>query len=141
MTQKDFFAMLGAPLVNPRWSWGAVRKSDGAVILRVWEDNVQTRNGREFVRVARERPPSHPLSHGARERLKHLELIRAGTPCYLIMCQAVDLAARPRRVKRFNARELFPGAAVQRLGDIWLVERRPGLPVARFTRSKKTRRR
>ena len=51
MTQEDLFATLGAPLANVRWSWGAVRPADGAVILRVWKDNVQTHDGREYVRI------------------------------------------------------------------------------------------
>jgi hypothetical protein len=34
-----FFDDLGAPLTNMQWSWGAVR-SDGAVFVRVWEDEI-----------------------------------------------------------------------------------------------------
>lgn len=143
MTQKDFFVMLGAPLVNSRWSWGAVRPSDGAVVLRVWQDpdNVRTHNGREFVRIWRERPPSaEPMSHGARERLRHVDLIRGGARCYLIMCEAVDPAARPRQVRRFNEREVFAGGAVERLGDSWWVEQLPGRSVADVVASGKIRR-
>ena len=143
MIQKNFFAMLGAPLANSRWSWGAVRPADGAVVLRVWQDpdNVRTHSGREFVRIWKERAGSTgPISHGSRERLEHVNLIRGGAPCYLIMCEAVDPGARPRQVRRFNDREVFPGGAVELIDDGWWVERLPGRPVADIVASGKVRR-
>lgn len=51
MTQSAFFAMLGAPLHNVRWSWGAVRPEDGAVFLRVWTDRMRPRDDVQFVQV------------------------------------------------------------------------------------------
>ena len=47
MSQTNLFAKLGAPLANPRWSWGAIRTTDGAVFSRVWQDS------RTGVRLAR----------------------------------------------------------------------------------------
>lgn len=35
MAQTQSFEWLGAPLVNTRWSWGAVRR-DGIVFLRTF---------------------------------------------------------------------------------------------------------
>jgi hypothetical protein len=69
MSQKDFFAKLGAPLVNVRWSWGAIRERDTTVFLRVWDHEVQTREGREFVRVCR--AASQVDSTGLRARTDH----------------------------------------------------------------------
>lgn len=132
--------MLGAPLVNLRWSWGAVRKSDGAVILRVWKDNLRSDNGRDFVRVNwKSRRAPHPVSHGRRERVKHVELIMGGAPCYLVMCEAEDPRANPRRVKGFNSEQIFPGGEVQERDDGWWVEVRSGLPVSKFM-TRRTRR-
>ena len=133
VTQKDFFAMLCAPLVNPRWSWGAVRKSDGAVILRVWKDDSRSHNGRDFVRINwKSRRAADRVSHGRRERVAHVELIMGGARCYLIICEAEDPRAKPRRVKRFNSEEIFPGGPAQERDDGWWVELRSALPVSKF---------
>ncbi len=45
MSQAELFETLGAPLKNVRWSWGGVRKSDGAVFLRVWQDGTKKSMG------------------------------------------------------------------------------------------------
>jgi hypothetical protein len=45
VTLTEFFAYLEAPLANQRWSWGAVRPSDGAVLLRVWQDEQRKMDG------------------------------------------------------------------------------------------------
>ena len=42
------FDYLGAPLHNVQWSWGAVRESDGAVFLVVWQDESLRRDGRNY---------------------------------------------------------------------------------------------
>jgi len=50
---KQFFEMLGAPLRNSRWSWGARRLNDGAIFLRQWESDVFTGDdSHEYVIVA-----------------------------------------------------------------------------------------
>lgn len=104
MTQRDFFAMLGAPLSNFRWSWGSVR-TDGTVFLRVWQDQLRRHDGLRFVRAtnvqaAEEwKEQNHRYKPGYPERLGQVALIRQGAPCYLVMCEAVDVDARPRRVK------------------------------------------
>ncbi|MNG74488.1 hypothetical protein D3C76_1120100 [compost metagenome] len=47
MTQSEFFKSLGAPLKNTRWSWGA-RRSDGALVLRIWKDRTKEFDGHPF---------------------------------------------------------------------------------------------
>jgi hypothetical protein len=142
MTQKAFFEMLGAPLVNARWSWGAVRKADGAILLRVWQDNVRTYENREFVCILRGTSNrASPRTHGGRERLKHARQICGGAPCYLIMCEAEDVAARPRRVRRFNSEEVFPGGSVREIDGDTCVELLSGVSVEEFVSSKAGRRR
>jgi hypothetical protein len=129
-TQKALFERLGAPLANWRWSWGGVRK-DGAIVLRVWKDSIRTEGSRTFVRVLRAKwRHSGATELGARERAQHVEQICKGTPCYLVMCEADDTAARPRRIMRFNAQAVFPGGTVKEEvdGDVW-VELRPAVSV------------
>src|SRR5262245_46480142 len=130
MTQKAFFESLGAPLVNFRWSWGAVRDGDGATLLRVWRDNVQTFDEKQFVRVLHGVSNRlGPHEHGRRERIEHISRIRNGAPCYLIMCEAEDTAARPRRVRQFNAKEIFPGGVVKQIDDNLWMELLPSLSI------------
>ena len=130
MNQAALFARLGAPLSKSRWSWGAVRSERGAVFLRVWRDGMRTHDGSQFVRVTNHALfRDGPVNCGHRERLGHVDLIRGGAPCYLIVCEAADPAARPRRVRRFNAAEAFPGGRVVELDGDWYVEVLPGVPV------------
>jgi hypothetical protein len=51
MTQTEMFKRLGAPLANPRWSWGRVRADDQAVFLRVWQDRKIKQDGHWFMMV------------------------------------------------------------------------------------------
>jgi hypothetical protein len=130
MKQKAFFEMLSAPLTNYRWSWGAVRTKDGAVFLRVWQDELAVQDGSQFARMTRHTAfIGRSNNCGYRERLKHVERIRGGAPCYLIKCEAMDLTESPRRVRRFNADRVFRGGrVVERDGDSW-VEVLVGVPV------------
>jgi hypothetical protein len=129
MSKSSFFAYLGAPLKNTRWSWGAQRASDGAVFLCVWQDLKFVEDGRMHMFI--ERPPGqgdYAANPGHAERKRHIESIRAGAPCFLVMCTAVDAAAHPRKIQFFNEDELFVGGAlVERDGDVWIqvAGRRP----------------
>jgi hypothetical protein len=139
MNQKAFFESLGAPLVNARWSWGAVRGADGVILLRVWQDNVRTYDSKQFVRILRgisNRSGPHEL--GRRERVEHINQIRNGSQCYMIMCEAEDTTARPRRVRRFNANEVFPGGALRQIDDDLWAELLPSLLVAEFASRRQT---
>lgn len=119
MNQTDFFRMLGAPLANARWSWGSVR-SDGTVFLRVWEDGRQKFGDSIFVRIGRLKPK--PKSkQGPRERHKHIERIKQGAPCFLVMCKTRDLKASPRTIDSFNEEQVFPGGKIiDRDGEFWI---------------------
>ncbi len=82
MKQTDFFEMLGAPLTNARWYWGAVRPKDGAVFLKVWQDRMRTHEGGLFAQVtfhARFRDDPGNFRH--RVRVGHVAQVRAGSPC------------------------------------------------------------
>lgn len=129
LSLTETFSSLGAPLTNQRWSWGAERQDDGAVFLRVWQDECDKIDGRRAVRItANDDFADKPDNLGNAERLKHVELIRAGRLVYLIMCVALNPNEEPRKIAKFNDREVFVGGAVfDHAGDAWveLVSRRP----------------
>lgn len=130
VNQTALFASLGAPLVNSRWSWGAVRPADGAVFLRVWQDRMRTHDGQQFVQITHHaRYGDNSSNPGYRERVRHVDRVREGSACYLVMCEAVDPFARPRKVRRFNDAEVFPGGHLTQMDGEWWVEILPGVPI------------
>ena len=122
MALSDLFAYLGAALKNTRWSWGAVRTCDGSVFLRVWQDECGTVNSIRVVRITDNKYFANtPDSHGYIERLQHIDLIRSGSPSFLIMCLAQNVGANPRVIHSFNDREIFVGGRlIDHDGDVWL---------------------
>ncbi len=129
MTITQFFEKLNAPLANQRWSWGSVRESDGAVILRVWQDEKVKLDGRHFMKITHHKSYiGNEDNDGYRERNKHAELIRNGGKCYMVMCLVKDSKAEPREIKSFNSNDIFVGGEViDRDGDTWVefVDRIP----------------
>jgi len=107
LSQAEMFSRLGAPLKNTRWSWGGVRESDRTVFLRVWQDGLKRVGDKRYIWISENAPRSDDL--GANERLQHVELIRSGYRCFMVMCQAVDTKAAPRTVLSFNKNEVFVG--------------------------------
>jgi hypothetical protein len=124
MSQKDLFELLGAPLVNPRWSWGSVR-TDGVVFLRVWQDQIVKQSGSYFVRVTF----GDGNSPSERERFDHVERIKGGATSFLIMCQAEDTDAVPRKVKHFNDESVFRGGKIVKILWDWWIEVGPRIGV------------
>ncbi len=131
MTLTEFFTYLGAPLVNQRWSWGGVRPSDGAVFLRVWQDEGRKLDGSSYTQVTFTKFfADNNSSLGYAERLQHIESIRSGQPSYMIMCVARDTGASPREVAMFNRDDIFVGGRLVEIdGDYWL-ERINRLPAS-----------
>ena len=121
MSQKALFQKLGAPLVNARYSWGAVR-ADGAVFLRVWQDETWMHGGTFHAKILTEEEGVGGLNHGYRERLKHVELVRQGAPCFMVMCQAVDPNEIPRKVKDFERDNVFLGGKLTKSRGDWCIE-------------------
>ena len=122
MSLSGLFESLGAPLVNVRWSWGAVRATDGAVFLRVWQDQCKKIDGLNYARIlstsayaGREDNPGYV------ERLNHIALIREGAVTYMIMCRAKDPGATPRSIASFNREYIFAsGKLIEHEGYVWL---------------------
>jgi hypothetical protein len=121
-TISQLFEALGAPLANNRWSWGAVRPSDGAVFLRVWQDRKFVEEGAAFYELTQHRKyADNPDDLGHQERLRHVELIRSGARCYLVMCVVQEAGVLPRTIRSFNANDVFQGGELrERDGETWI---------------------
>ncbi len=118
MTQTEFFEAMNAPLKVVRTSWGAVRPSDGAVLLRAWNDQIRIDDdGHKWVQIG------YPNGSGAgwTERQEHLQAIESGARCLLVMCEAVDEFASPRTINTFDRRTLVVGGEIKREeGHAWI---------------------
>jgi hypothetical protein len=113
-----------APLASHMWSWGAVRLSDGAVFLRVWQDRERKIDGKWYSELTHHKKyQDKPDNLGFQERLRHVEAIPAGARSYLVMCEAKDPKASPRAIKGFNGREVFVGGALIEIDGDFYVER------------------
>ena len=136
MSISSFFSKLGAPLNNVRWSWGAVRDSDGAVFLRVWQQDGEFDDEKRIPVVQitdYDKYADAPYNPGWDERLKHIELVRKGAKCYLVMCRAKDPNVSPREIAGWNKKEVFVGGELREVkGDIWIeaVRRVPIFDIA-----------
>lgn len=122
MNQSAFFSTLGAPVNNVRWSWGAVRPADGTVFLKIWSDQIETHEGKRYVKVTFEnRFTDGRRNPGHRERLGHVAQVRAGARALLVLCEAVDPEERPRRIKAIETDELYVGGEVRKFnGESWI---------------------
>lgn len=107
---SQFFADLGLPLRNIRWSWGA--RGDGVVLLRTWQDEYLGKERK--VTVLRE-PAAHQEtdSFGLDERIVQLKSLWNGEVAgYTVIVEAKDRTARPREIKDYREDVVF---AIQRL--------------------------
>lgn len=124
------FEKLGAKLTNDQWSWGAPLDG-GGLLLRVWWHEVVTINGRSCVAVLK--PAVYPSSHGYGERIDHLEQIKQGERCYLVMCTADNPNADHKHIKDFSAYIFKAGRLIERDGNVY-IERRDRMTVTEFKR-------
>ena len=124
MSISSFFSKLGAPLKNVRWSWGAVRDSDGAVFLRVWREDQKSVDDKmnSFVQITdNAKYANDRYAHGWRERLRHIECVRDDKKCYLVMCRAKDSNASPREIAEWDKKNVFIGGELREMnGDTWI---------------------
>lgn len=124
MTISRFFRdRLGAPLVNARWSWGAISPSTGQVYLRVWDDERGTLRGRRCVRITDGELPD-PADPGDRERHAHVQEIERGVKSYCVVLTAVDPRESPRKIKSFDETALLVGGELIKdaEGRFWLED-------------------
>ena len=107
---SQFFADLGFPLRNIRWSWGA--RNEDIVVLRTWQDEYAGRERK--VTVLRE-PAAHQEtdSFGLDERIVQLKSLWLGEVAgYTVIVEARDKTARPREIKDYREDVVF---AIKRL--------------------------
>ncbi len=124
MTISRFFRdRLGAPLVNARWSWGAISPSTGQVYLRVWDDELGTLRGRRCIRITDGELPD-PADPGDRERHAHVQEIERGVKSYCVVLTAVDPRESPRKIKSFDETALLVGGELIKdsAGRFWLED-------------------
>lgn len=112
LSLTEFFKIkLNAPMLNNRWSWGAVRPDRSAVFLSVWQDEIKRDDQRD--------PTSQTwvdllwneglwaevngVSMARDERVSHLDLVKSGIPAYALVKVARDPKAMPRQMKEFNS--------------------------------------
>lgn len=121
MSLAELFEMVGAPLANPEWSWGSVR-ADGMVVLIVWLGEIKGCDGLPIARISYAQAPAELRdSPGVRERHRHVDLIQAGAPSFLVIGEAVDPRGIPRAVRWFNQKFLYEGGSVREIdGDTWI---------------------
>ena len=117
-----FYKKLSAPLVNQLWSWGSVRQADGVVFLGVWQDRSFAEKGVAVMQVTHHAKYAEDKGNrGYQERTRHVELIRAGAACYMIMCKVIDPDAIPRKIETFNEKDLFVGGELlEKDGEIFI---------------------
>lgn len=126
---SSFFARLGFPLRNTRWSWGA--RSDLGVLLTTWEDDLD-QTGR-FVRVLGWRSQARSPA-GLNERMDHLRTLwSGGLAGYAVVAKARDTKAQPRSIQSYNGESVraIVSLVAQPDGSIW-AELGEDVPVKRL---------
>lgn len=133
MSLTQFFAKIGAPVKNPRWSWGGVRE-DGAVILRVWQDRKIKYDGAHYMQLSHLQKYGEGQGNlGYLERLDHIQRIKDGARCYMVMCLAKDLDSSPREIRSFNKNNLFLGGKLVEIDYDWFIEISASIPAQSVT--------
>jgi hypothetical protein len=122
MSITELFKKIGAPLANQRWSWGAVRPTDGCVVLRVWSDELRSINGSQYARITWfSKFIDIQQNPGYKERLSQVEYIKNGSLSLMVVCTAKEGEQQPKVIKSFNDKYLFRGGTTLELdGDFWL---------------------
>ena len=121
MSLTDLFKKLEAPLANQRWSWGSTRP-DGSVVLRVWQDSKEKIDEKWHMMIAHDvKYTDNEENLGYQERLGHIEQIKNGAKCFMVMCLAKDSGASPRAIKSFNQKDIFVGGKITEYrGNIYI---------------------
>ena len=135
MSRTAHFAMLGAPLKNMYRSWGAVR-SDGAVLLFVWQDQTRRIEKENFVRITYEAVfQDKQDDFGYRERASHIARLLEGANGYLLFGVAKDTKAMPRNIREYDSEYLFPMGKLVNLDGDWWAQCLPKLSVVEYLKS------
>jgi len=116
LSLTEFFELkLNSPMINNRWSWGAVKPDGSAVYLSVWQDEIRRDDPKDpkslvWADVLWDEALWNQVNGGSiarDERIKHIELIKTGVPGYALVKIAKDVKAMPREMKEFNSEYLI----------------------------------
>ncbi len=133
MSLSNFFIKLGAPLKNVRWSWGSIRQ-DGAIFLRVWQDRKIKLDGAYYMQLTHLQKYGEGQDNlGYMERLEHVQKIKDGSKCYMVMCLAKDSNSSPREILSFNKNNIFVGGRMVEIDSDWWIEILASVPVQSVT--------
>ena len=111
----EFFKIkLSAPLLNSRWSWGAVKSDGSGVYLSIWQDEIKRDDPKDpqsptWVNVLWDEKAwidSGGTSMARDERVRHLDLVKSGVPAYGVIKVAKNIGQRPRQMKEYNSEYL-----------------------------------
>ena len=74
------------------------------------------------MRVTKHAAFAQDLSNlGYQERLRQIELVRSGSPSFMVMCEPNPAKLPERKILDFNREEVFRGGELIELeGDSWL---------------------
>jgi len=100
-----FFADLGYPLRNLRWSWGA--RNVDSILLRTWSDEF---NYPMRKLVVLDQPDLHrpSESYGLDERIVHLQALwEGGMAGYTVIAEVKDKRANPRAIGDYRPEGVF----------------------------------
>jgi hypothetical protein len=101
---SEFFKIrLNAPLINTRWSWGALSQDKEKVYLSIWADEITVADGKTWVIILNNDLITSPAKQ---ERIDHIDLIKNGLSAYALIKIAKDVTATPRDMKEFNSEYL-----------------------------------
>jgi hypothetical protein len=129
VSRSKAFETRGVTLQDARTSWSGVRKSDGAVVISLWADAIETTGGGcSYLLWAPNVRGSRPWSDGAagRERLEHCKLVVIGGRAEGVLVYGERLEGflpedRTRSVHGVDP-EIVLQLAIERRGDeYWAV--------------------
>jgi hypothetical protein len=116
------FEDLGSPLNNIVWSWGSISKTKRDIFLRVWEDQIEHRDGEIIVRLTNHSKFKGSSNCGYRERNRHLDLIKNNHRGHILKCTARDVMKSPRKIKSYDKERIYPILRIIQIqGDDWGV--------------------
>lgn len=121
MSQSAFFNKLGAPLKNIQWSWGSVNMDKKTVYMKVWQDEIKQFGDKHFCLIVKDVNSYAPSNLGFKERMQHIEMIKSGYACYLIMCHYTGDIKNKKRISKVNELSVFKGGEIiEAEGSIWI---------------------
>lgn len=111
-TFSEFFAYLGCPLHNTRWSWSAVSADGRVALFTVWSDEIKNRQYVLYPTTER-RPGMIAAEANSRlgaeeiERIAHYAASTPGVEAYGVLTFAKDTDAKTRERATYDDNTVF----------------------------------